>query len=133
MLFLKLVDNISNNAWLCIPRSLDDRDQKNGCCSDRQIFLEYYTESSMFIFKFILTMSLCFLGWQGIILIFIYDFMILVTSTGNSPQEQKNVAHMAYNYHMIPIRMNLDSKGGNRYSKSVMRRKCSQNNKMLSK
>lgn len=40
---------------------------------------------------------------------------------------------MAYNYHMIPIRMNLDSKGGNRYSKSVMRRKCSQNNKMLSK
>lgn len=101
--------------------------------SDRQIFLEYYTESSMFIFKFILTMPLCFQGWQGIILIFIYDFMILVTSTGNSAQEQKNVAHMAYNYHMIPIRMNLDSKGGNRYSKSVMRKKCSQNNKMLSK
>lgn len=59
-------------------------------------------------------MARCFLGWQGIILIFIYDSMILVISTGNSAEEQKNVAYMTYNYHMIPIRMNLDSKDGNR-------------------
>lgn len=60
--------------------------------------------------------------------------MILVTSIGNRAEEQKkNVAYMTYNNHMIPIRMDLDSKGGNRYSKSVRTRKCSQNNKMLSK